>query len=330
MAVGVQNPQSVSGGDLNLVEEWNGTSWTLETTPNSSVFGDGLEGVDCFLPTSCVAGGWQYTDNTSGPYDNAAIAWNGSSWVLQSVPNATGTNSNEINSMSCVVNSLCLAVGFQGTTTTPWSTEALTAPVYRTGYTEVAADGGIFNFGSNFYGSMGGQPLNKPVVGLALTPDGGGYWEVAADGGIFSFGNATFYGSMGAKLLNAPVVAIAATPDGGGYWEVAADGGIFAFGDAPFRGSLGGQPLNKPIVGLPPRLTAAVTGKWPQMAPSSFSAMPSPMVRPAPSRRTTPSWALRPPRMERVTTRWPLTEGSSPSAMRSPMDRWADNPSTSP
>jgi hypothetical protein len=36
------------------------------------------------------------------------------------------------------------------------------------GYWLVAADGGVFSFGdAQFYGSMGGQPLNKPVVGMA-------------------------------------------------------------------------------------------------------------------------------------------------------------------
>jgi len=65
------------------------------------------------------------------------------------------------------------------------------------GYWEVASDGGIFSFGNaRFYGSMGGTPLNRPVVGMAATPTGGGYWEVASDGGIFSFGNATFHGSL--------------------------------------------------------------------------------------------------------------------------------------
>ena len=119
------------------------------------------------------------------------------------------------------------------------------------GYWLVASDGGIFAFGdAHFYGSMGGKPLNKPIVGIAATPDGAGYWEVASDGGIFAFGDAAFYGSMGGTTLSAPVVGIAVTPDGGGYWEVASDGGIFAFGDAQFYGSMGGKPLNKPIVGI--------------------------------------------------------------------------------
>ncbi|MHB8220284.1 MAG: S8/S53 family peptidase, partial [Acidimicrobiales bacterium] len=123
-----------------------------------------------------------------------------------------------------------------------------TAP---TGYTEVAADGGVFAFGTaGFYGSMGGKHLNAPVVGIAATPTGHGYTEVASDGGVFAFGTAGFYGSMGGKHLNAPVVGIAATPTGQGYWEVAADGGVFAFGTAGFYGSMGGKHLNAPVVGI--------------------------------------------------------------------------------
>jgi hypothetical protein len=115
------------------------------------------------------------------------------------------------------------------------------------------SDGGIFNFGgAAFYGSMGGHPLNKPVVGIAPTLDGGGYWEVASDGGIFNFGSAGFYGSMGGKPLNMPIVGLASGPEGGGYWEVASDGGIFNFGNAGFQGSMGGKALNKPIVGMAP------------------------------------------------------------------------------
>jgi hypothetical protein len=84
---------------------------------------------------------------------------------------------------------------------------------------------------------MGAHPLNKPVVGMAATPDGRGYWSVASDGGIFSFGSAVFHGSTGSLTLARPMVGMARTPDGGGYWMVAADGGIFSLGDAAFFGS---------------------------------------------------------------------------------------------
>ncbi len=119
------------------------------------------------------------------------------------------------------------------------------------GYWLVGADGGIFDYGgAPFLGSMGGQPLNAPMAGMAAAPNGQGYWLVAADGGIFDYGDAPFLGSTGGQPLNAPVVGMAATPTGQGYWLVAADGGIFAYGDAPFLGSMGGQSLNAPVVGM--------------------------------------------------------------------------------
>jgi hypothetical protein len=128
------------------------------------------------------------------------------------------------------------------------------------GYRMAASDGGVFSFCQSFLGSMGGQHLNAPIVGMAETPGGGGYWEVASDGGIFSYGNADFFGSTGSMHLNKPIVGMAATPDGGGYWLVASDGGIFSYGDAVFSGSRGGQPLNKPIVGMAP--SASGHGYW--------------------------------------------------------------------
>ena len=125
-------------------------------------------------------------------------------------------------------------------------------PGSSAGYWEVAKDGGIFSFAAEPHGSMGGRPLNAPIVAMAATPTRQGYWEVASDGGIFSFGDAPFFGSMGGHPLNAPIVGMAATATGKGYWEVASDGGIFSFGPAPFLGSMGGHPLNAPVVGIVP------------------------------------------------------------------------------
>ena len=152
------------------------------------------------------------------------------------------------------------------------------------GYWLVASDGGIFSFGdADFYGSTGAMTLDKPIVGMAATPDGGGYWLVASDGGIFTFGDAGFYGSTGAMALDKPIVGMAATPDGGGYWLVASDGGIFSLrrrrllrldrGHDPQQAHRGD--------GRHPRRRAA-TGWWPPTGASSPSATPTSTARPGP------------------------------------------------
>jgi murein DD-endopeptidase MepM/ murein hydrolase activator NlpD len=129
------------------------------------------------------------------------------------------------------------------------------------GYWSSMADGAVYSFGgAPYFGSMGGQALAKPIIGLTPTPDRGGYWQLSGDGGIFSFGNAKFFGSTGAMVLNKPVVGMASTPTGNGYWLVASDGGIFSFGDARFAGSTGAIALNKPIVGMAP--TSTGKGYW--------------------------------------------------------------------
>jgi subtilisin family serine protease len=144
----------------------------------------------------------------------------------------------------------CFAYGFQGQLS-----GALAQPIVGMaatpdgrGYWLVAADGGIFTFGSAaFAGSTGAIHLNQPIVAMAATPTGHGYWLAARDGGIFAFGDAGFYGSTGAIRLNQPIVAMAATPSGHGYWLAATDGGIFTFGGASFAGSTGSIHLNAPI-----------------------------------------------------------------------------------
>ena len=66
---------------------------------------------------------------------------------------------------------------------------------------------------SGGFGSTGGITLNKPIVGMAATADGGGYWLVASDGGIFPFGNAGGYGPVDPRC-DLPRYSLAGTPGG--------------------------------------------------------------------------------------------------------------------
>jgi hypothetical protein len=149
------------------------------------------------------------------------------------------------------------------------------------GYWIDDAKGGIYAFGgAPFYGSTGNLVLNKPIVGMAATPDGGGYWLVASDGGIFTFGDAGFYGSTGSLVLNKPIVGMVPTHDGGGYWLVASDGGIFSFGDTTFYGSLGASPPSSPVVDVAP--AAGGGGYWMLEANGTVQAFGSaPTLAPA-------------------------------------------------
>jgi hypothetical protein len=279
-----------SNGSLNqtLAEEWNGLAWIIvpspDTPPNVS---QGLNSLSCAASTACMAVG----SSANGPAQQTLVEqWNGISWSIVASPNTASDQDNVLNGVSCSSMVSCHATGtsrpsngtaplFEVWDGASWSIQpSLQAAIagtaiscssanqcaavggvqvidmlYTPGYWEVGSDGGIFSFGSaHFYGSMGGQHLNEPIVGAAALPDGKGYWEVASDGGIFAFGNAKFYGSTGGVVLNKPIVGMAVTPDGNGYWLVASDGGIFAFGDAKYFGSMGGVRLNKPVVGMAP------------------------------------------------------------------------------
>jgi hypothetical protein len=100
---------------------------------------------------------------------------------------------------------LTAVIGAAVATSPPPAGAATTVPSYWL----VATDGGIFDYGdAGFFGSMGGRHLNRPIVGMAATPDGGGYWLVAADGGIFTYGSTQFYGSTGGMTLNKPIVGM--------------------------------------------------------------------------------------------------------------------------
>jgi len=134
----------------------------------------------------------------------------------------------------------------------------------------VAADGGVFNFGAaGLYGTTyslgltgltGSRPLNAPIVGIAVDPEGTGYLLIAADGGVFNLGSAQFQGSTytygitgltGDHPLNAPIIggAFGPTVNGKqGYYLFAADGGVFNFGSAPYEGSDASLKLAKPMV----------------------------------------------------------------------------------
>jgi hypothetical protein len=260
-AVGSYNDQS-NGGDQPLIDTISRSAVTATRGPQPADTATGADGhgtlgaVSCVSGGACAAVGDYRNSSVSGMAAALTLTLSGGTWTAPTVPLPAGAGTGSaasaiLNSVSCTFRGACEAVGNYADTAAN-GFGLVEAYVPPEGYWSVAADGGIFSYGpaAAFHGSTGGQHVNAPMVGMAVTPGGGGYWEVAADGGIFSYGNATFYGSTGGLRLNSPIVGMAATPDGGGYWLVAADGGIFTYGDAVFDGSAGAMHLNKPIVGM--------------------------------------------------------------------------------
>jgi photosystem II stability/assembly factor-like uncharacterized protein len=177
-----------------LTTENGGQTWTAgEALPSEFMYG-----VSCPTATSCTAVGQAAEGFGPGTIFETNDA--GASWQEESYPGQMSA----FSSVGCSLTQ-CVTDG--------------DVAIYYLAHSGTA----------QFYGSMGGKPLNQNIVGMASTPDGKGYWEVASDGGLFAFGDAAFYGSMGGQPLNKPIVGMAATPTAGGYWEVASDGGLFAF-----------------------------------------------------------------------------------------------------
>ena len=96
---------------LSFAERWNGTEWSLESTPGpAGVTQSWLGAVSCTSSTACTAVG--YYRNSSDVYVTLADQWNGTEWKLQSTPNPTGATENLLGGVSCASSTTCTAVGY--------------------------------------------------------------------------------------------------------------------------------------------------------------------------------------------------------------------------
>ncbi len=107
MAAGIYYDSS--GASQTLTEAWNGSSWTLIASPNTSTSLDNaLYGVSCIGSSFCIAGDYS---NTGSVFQTLILQWNGTSWSTASSPNTSATQSNELLGISCTSSSFCIAAG---------------------------------------------------------------------------------------------------------------------------------------------------------------------------------------------------------------------------
>jgi serine protease len=125
--VAVGNYTTAVGGQeatLLLAAQWNGVAWKLVTIPSpKNVLWSSLTSVSCSSPTACEAVGSDYS--VGGQGIALAERWNGTAWVLQTLPGVSGAAGQFVTGLSCSADGVCMAVGssyatYGGETPTYW------------------------------------------------------------------------------------------------------------------------------------------------------------------------------------------------------------------
>jgi hypothetical protein len=122
------------GGFSTLAEVWNGTSWSIQPTPDQPGSTESvLLGVSCTSASACTAVGY-YRQQGSFRRFSLAEAWNGTSWSIQPTPHQSPAD-HVLNAVSCTSASACTAVGLVGYETlaerwngTSWSNQPTPHP----------------------------------------------------------------------------------------------------------------------------------------------------------------------------------------------------------
>ncbi|MSW46338.1 MAG: hypothetical protein F2520_10840 [Actinobacteria bacterium] len=101
MAVGAY----IGGGTANvLIMEWNGSSWTIDRSLESTAMVPSLTSVSCLTVSMCVAVG----SHSIGAVRSLVVIWNGTTWSEVVDPS---TSSTSMAAVSCVLPDACTIVG---------------------------------------------------------------------------------------------------------------------------------------------------------------------------------------------------------------------------
>jgi hypothetical protein len=129
-----------SSGDVHtLAEQRNGTTWSVQTSPDASGAGvSQLQSVTCTGVGTCLASG--YSSTGPGTARSLLMERLNGSWSIESIPMPSGSSSSELDTVRCFFRAsgknLCMAVGeadskslaeyFDGTT---WMLQTTVNPV---------------------------------------------------------------------------------------------------------------------------------------------------------------------------------------------------------
>jgi hypothetical protein len=99
-----------AGAVAGFAERWNGTQWTLQSTPApAGAKATYPTAVSCTSSTRCTLVG-SYVNGSSAEVPFAA-AWDGKEWTLQTMPAPAGGKAVEPRGVSCTTSAACTAAG---------------------------------------------------------------------------------------------------------------------------------------------------------------------------------------------------------------------------
>jgi hypothetical protein len=100
-----------------LTEVWNGTAWSVVSSPATSGQTTELDQVSCSSPSFCMAVG---SSDTSSGFESSVIeTWNGTSWTLVTDPPplAGAGDGSALSGVSCPTATTCVIGGFTDSAT---------------------------------------------------------------------------------------------------------------------------------------------------------------------------------------------------------------------
>ncbi len=147
-----------------LIEQWNGSAWSIVASPNVGNDHNDLYGVTCTSASQCWAVGFYY-NNVSAAYQTLIEQWNGGAWSIVTSANTSTTRGNHLYSVSCTSASDCRAVGYYFQGETPQTLiEGLSIPVQVTSAVSRKSHGAAGNFDVDLpldWHNRGGMPERR-------------------------------------------------------------------------------------------------------------------------------------------------------------------------
>lgn len=105
------NPFLLPAPDQTLTEHWNGKTWSIvKSADTSAASNNSLNAIACTARSNCWAAGF-FAPSTSRPNQTLTEHWNGRAWSVVPSADTSPTQVNFLRSLACVAISDCWAAG---------------------------------------------------------------------------------------------------------------------------------------------------------------------------------------------------------------------------